>query len=101
MDMMLAALEKRQQMKINSSKDAFSSSDDQLNSSSSDMNENNNSSSRHENSGSKHVVLDDPLLTENLLFVFYNEFLLKHSLCNTILKDLLMRHKEILVNWLI
>ena len=41
----------------------------------------------------------DPLSTENLLLVFYSEFFLKHSVCNSIFKSFLLRHKEIMLNW--
>lgn len=41
----------------------------------------------------------DPIFLDNLLFIFYGEFLLKNPQCNAVLKDLLMRHKDVLVQW--
>jgi len=65
-------------------------------SSSCEETEQNQSCSNHSNNTDS---LMDPLFFGNVLFVFYSEFLLKNATCNNVMRDLLMRHKDVLAKW--
>mmetsp|Transcript_29343 Transcript_29343/g.41858 ORF Transcript_29343/g.41858 Transcript_29343/m.41858 type:complete len:406 (+) Transcript_29343:2-1219(+) len=88
-DTFLAALQQRENFRnVKNMSNTFSSSCEDT--------EQHQSCSNHSNSTDS---LMDPLFFENLLFVFYSEFLLKNATCNNVMRDLLMRHKDVLVKW--